>query len=176
MAGYPEKAEKLNTTLLWTLDLLETRGIDKWFVSYGTLLGLIRDGSCIDGDDDVDICIDKDCWDDVYDPIKKLNRLNEQYVKENIIITKRTATYSQVDFYCCDVNEQGDFNDTWEDVIWSRCYNESDKIPTIEFQGRHLNVPHNAIEKLSKRYGSTWNQRIKRGTEAGDGYRKIKVL
>jgi len=176
MAGSPESKEKLNHTLLWVVDLLNEKGIENWFVSYGTLLGLMREGSCIHGDDDVDICVDINLWDDVYDPFKKLNRLNEKYVRENIIITAKTQEYSQVDFYCCDITEDGDFIDTWEDVTWSRCYNDEGKLPSIEFGGRKINVPHNAIEKLKNRYGLTWNQRIRRGTEAGDGYRNVKIL
>jgi len=177
MAGQPESAERLNKTLCWIVDLLNDRGIDNWFVSYGTLLGLIRDESCIDGDDDVDICISTEHWDDIYDPLKKKNLLtpNEYYIRENFMCTRKTQKYGQVDFYLCDVTEDGDFIDTWEKVTWSSCY-DGDKLPTINFCGRKVNVPHNVIEKLSRRYGSTWNQRIERGTEAGDGYRKVKVL
>ena len=54
MAGYPEKAEKLNYTLHWAVDMLEKKGIDKWFIAYVTLLGVVREGSCIHGDDDVE--------------------------------------------------------------------------------------------------------------------------
>ena len=177
MAGAPESSQRLNDTLCWIVDLMDKNSINDWFVSYGTLLGLIRDGSCIDGDDDIDICINFDHWDDIYDPLKKKNILtpNEYYIRDNFMCTRKTQKYGQVDFYLCNVTEDGDFIDTWEDVTWSGCYNDGE-LHTIEFCDRKVNIPHNAVEKLSRRYGSTWNQRIKRGTEAGDGYRKVKVL
>ena len=173
MAGQPERAEKLNHTLHWIVDILDSKGIDNWFISYGTLLGITREGSCIDGDDDVDICINHKHWDDIYDVLKKKNMLNpvEEWICDTFICTRRTEKLGQVDFYLCDVNESGDFNDTWEKVCWKGCYNDDGKLPTAEFQGRLVNVPHNTIQKLEGRYGSTWRQRIKRGTPAGDGYR-----
>ena len=177
MAGAPESSEKLNDTLCWIVDLMEKNNIDDWFVSYGTLLGLIRDGSCIDGDDDIDICMNIDKWDDIYDVLMKKNMLgrNTAYILPNFIHTRKTERYGQVDFYLCNVTPEGDFVDTWEDVTWSKCYNGGE-LPSIELFGRKVNIPHNSVEKLSKRYGSTWKERIQRGTEAGDGYRKVKVL
>lgn len=73
MAGQPERAEKLNHTLHWIIDILEA--IDNCFVAYGTLLRITMEGSCIDGDDDIDICIDKEHWDDIHDLLKKKNML-----------------------------------------------------------------------------------------------------
>ena len=141
-------------------------------------LGVTREESCIDGDDDVDICISTEHWDDLYDVLMKKNMLtqNTYYIRENFICTRKTEKLAQVDFYVCDVNEDGDFDDTWEKVVWAGCYNEEGNLPTATFQGREVNVPHNTIEKLEARYGSTWRQRIERGTPAGDGYRNINVL
>ena len=115
MAGSAERADKLNYTLNWVVDLFEKHGITDWFIAYGTLLGVTREDSCIDGDDDVDICISKEHWDDLYDPLMKKNMLtqNTYYIRENFICTRKTEKLAQVDFYVCDVNELGDFNDTW---------------------------------------------------------------
>ncbi len=178
MAGSAERADKLNYTLNWVVDLFEKHDITDWFIAYGTLLGVTREDSCIDGDDDVDICISKEHWDDLYDPLMKKNMLtqNTYYIRENFICTRKTEKLAQVDFYVCDVNELGDFNDTWEKVVWAGCYNEEGNLPTASFQGRKVNVPHNKIDKLECRYGSTGRQRIKRGTPAGDGYRNNTVI
>lgn len=178
MAGYPEKAEKLNYTLHWAVDMLEKKGIDKWFIAYGTLLGVVREGSCIHGDDDVDICVAREHWDDLYDGVKKANmeNYNPQWTKEDVIITRKAEKVHQVDFYICDVNENGDFYDAWEKVTWGSCLDENGKLPTMLFQGRQVNVPNNPKEKLANRYGPTWTQRIKRGTIAGDGDRSVEVL
>ena len=39
MAGNAERADKLNYTLNWVVDLFEKKGITDWFIGYGTLLG-----------------------------------------------------------------------------------------------------------------------------------------
>ena len=67
MAGKKETSEKLNKTLLFLISLLNNNNIKEWFVCYGTLLGLVRENSCIDNDDDIDIIIEKSN----YDIIKK---------------------------------------------------------------------------------------------------------
>ena len=67
-----------------------------WFVCYGTLLGLVRENSCID--DDIDIIIEKSN----YDIIKKIlieNNFDLDYsfgIKDSkhIIKTKSTSEYS----------------------------------------------------------------------------------
>lgn len=168
MAGAPQTADKLNHTLHWVLDLFDKHDIDDWFISYGTLLGVIRDGSCIDGDDDIDICVNRIYWQNVN---QLLNPEALDLKHKNFINLKPTSELGQIDFYFCDVNEDGDFHDTWERVVWTGCYGEDGYLDVAEFQGRELNVPANYIKKLETRYGSTWKQRIKRGTQAGDGYR-----
>ena len=56
-------SEILNKTLKKVAILLNDNCIDEWFISYGTLLGIIRNNSCIDHDDDVDIIIDHKYFD-----------------------------------------------------------------------------------------------------------------
>ena len=178
MAGKPERAEKLNYTLHWIVDILESKGITDWFIMYGTLIGVTREGSCIDGDDDVDICINHKHWDDIYDALKKKNMLNpvEEWICDTFICTRRTEKLGQVDFYLCDVNESGDFNDTWSKLNITQCYDGNGKLPTTTFQGREVNVPFNAVKKIETRYGPRWKERIKRGTPEGDGYNDRNVL
>jgi len=178
MAGQPERAERLNYTLNWIVDILESRGIDDWFIMYGTLIGVEREGSCIDGDDDVDICINKEHWDDIYDVLKKKNMLTplSAYVCDNFICTRKTEKLGQVDFYLCDVTESGDFIDTWSKITITECYDENGELPTSTFQGREVKVPFNAEKKLETRYGPRWKERIKRGTPEGDGYNDRNVL
>ena len=59
MAGTKQTSEKLNKTLLFLITLLNDNNIKNWFVCYGTLLGLVRENSCIDNDDDIDVIIEK---------------------------------------------------------------------------------------------------------------------
>ena len=55
MAGKKLPANVLNNTLLAIIKLLNDNNINRWFVCYGTLLGLVRENSCIDNDDNITI-------------------------------------------------------------------------------------------------------------------------
>ena len=63
MAGKKNNKTILNNTLKFIIKLLNDNNINNWFIGYGTLLGIIRENSCIDGDDDIDIIIDKSNYD-----------------------------------------------------------------------------------------------------------------
>ena len=49
--------ETLNNTLQKISIVLNNSSVKEWFISYGTLLGIVRDFSCISHDDDIDICV-----------------------------------------------------------------------------------------------------------------------
>ena len=66
-----ESKEKLNDTLLYIVNLLIKNNLKNWFIGYGTLLGIIRENSCIDKDDDIDIIIDKEYFNKILDILKK---------------------------------------------------------------------------------------------------------
>ena len=103
MGGKKHDQTVLNNTLMFIIKLLHDNGINNWFIGYGTLLGIVRENSCIDGDDDVDIIIDISN----YDIVKKLlieNNIEIEYGyrigdKKNILKTKDTTNYCSVDFY-----------------------------------------------------------------------------
>ena len=48
---------------MYIIKLLNDNNIMNLFIGYGTLLGIIRENSCIDGDDDIDIIIDESNYD-----------------------------------------------------------------------------------------------------------------
>lgn len=116
MTGVVKNQEVLNNTLMFIIHLLNNNNINNWFIGYGTLLGIIRDNSCIDGDDDVDIIIDKSN----YDVLTKLlleNNIILEYgfginEKTNIVKTKDNNNYCSVDFYMASLDKNGNFNDT----------------------------------------------------------------
>lgn len=183
MAGKSQTSEKLNCTLLKIATEFHKHGIKGWFISYGTLLGIIRENSCIDGDDDIDICMDVKNFAKCKPIMKRVFGWKGWPEKRRpttykIIQTSTSEKYCRIDLYKCRVNAQGDFHDIWEDVTWSGVYlNTKNKtIPHIMWRGVKLYIPNNHIQKLESRYGSTWRKRIERGTDAGDGYRNIKTL
>lgn len=175
MAGDKNSKEKLNTTLLFLLNILNSNNIKNWFIGYGTLLGIVREDSCIDGDDDIDIICDiKD-----YDKIKEIMLNNGSKVtygygignSKRILKTVSTNTFSSIDFYMTEIDGEGNFNDTWEHIIWSKCFIDNEE-NLIEYKWREqiLYMPNNFEEKLINRYGKDW--KIPRNTKNWCGGRK----
>ena len=132
MAGNSNSENFLNLSLIKISEILNKNNFNKWFIGYGTLLGIVRNNSCIDGDDDIDILCD----------IEDYDRLKEILIKENyqfefgedsifhkdicdeanntkrIIKTKDSSDSVSIDFYMTNVDKNGTFNDLWEDMIW----------------------------------------------------------
>ena len=130
MAGKKETFEKLNKTLLFLITLLNKKNIENWFVCYGTLLGLIRENSCIDNDDDIDIIIDKSN----YDILKKIlieNNFKLDYGyginnSKHILKTKKTSEYASIDIYMGDYNN-GYIYDLWNKLTIKDCFLDNEK-------------------------------------------------
>jgi hypothetical protein len=158
MSGKKNAKTVLNNTLMFIIKLLNNNNINNWFIGYGTLLGIIRDNSCIDGDDDVDIIIDKSN----YDVIKQLLINNDIQIVNNlrhgtnILKTLNNNNYCSVDFYMASIDEKGNFNDVCERVIWSECYNEKNKLIEYIWNENILYLPFNYEIKLINRYGENW--------------------
>lgn len=160
MGGKTNNKLLLNKTLMFIIKLLNDNNIMNWFIGYGTLLGIIRENSCIDGDDDIDIIIDKSN----YDVIKQL--LIEYDIKieyghgidksRSILKTKNNNEYCSVDFYMASVDAKGNFNDAWEKVTWSECYNENNELIRHTWNENILYLPFNYEKKLINRYGEDW--------------------
>lgn len=148
MAGHQESAEKLNRTLIKIIQLLQAANITQWFIAYGTLLGIHRQNSCIENDDDIDIVMDVRCKPALIELLAK----NGFKLSHNGSIVKTIASedFASIDFYMAEVNEAtGDYHDTWENVVWSEC------TPLIakEWNESTLFMPQNTETKLRRRYG-----------------------
>ena len=176
MGGNAE-TKKLNRTLEFIIKLLNKNNINNWFIGYGTLLGIIRKNSCIDNDNDIDIIIKKDN----YDNLKKIledNKFKIEYGRKindsrDILKTKPTDVYASVDFYMADVDEEGNFYDPWEDVIWSNCWDDNNKLLEREWKELTLYIPNNYVEKLENRYGPNW--RIPQNSRGPTPRKKKKI-
>lgn len=163
MVGQKYGKDVLNNTLLFVAKLLNDNNIPDWFIGYGTLLGIVRENSCIDNDDDIDIIIDISN----YQKVKQLlidNNLEMEYGfgignNKNILKTKPSPqqNYCSIDFYMATVNKvNGNFNDTWEKVIWRGCYTEDKQLIERIWNDQKIYLPNNFIEKIVNRYGDTW--------------------
>jgi len=188
MAGTSKSNIILNKTLHLIATLLNKYKLNNWFIGYGTLLGITRNNSCIDEDDDVDIIMDKKDVNKIITILKENNFINISYKNNFIkayynfspnpnnisinntlkntfssIINKKTYIdindnlIGALDIYVADVDNNGNFNDTWEKVCWSNCFDLIEK----DWFGAKLLLPNNYIIKLENRYGPNWKTPIK---------------
>lgn len=165
MAGKPQNKEKLNTTLEKVCNILHKEGIEDWCIMYGTLLGIVRGGECIEGDDDIDIIINYE-----YSVLKALfeeydfrfecgkGRGRRFRTTKHILKTKPTNLLSSVDFYIADVNQEGTFNVRWMRNKISNCYVDLNKKTFVEkkWKSTTLHLPNDYESKLVSMYGEEW--------------------
>lgn len=165
MAGKRQNKEKLNTTLEKVCNILHTEGIKDWCIMYGTLLGIVRENGCIEGDDDIDIIINYD-----YSSIKSIFRKYNFHFywkfrsaggfRGNVDLakTKPTNSLSSVDFYIADVNQEGIFDVRWMKNKISNCYVDLNKKTFVEknWKSTTLHLPNDYESKLVSMYGHDW--------------------
>ena len=161
MTGSKQTSEKLNKTLLFLITLLNDNNIKNWFVCYGTLLGLVRENSCIDNDDDIDIIIEKSNYDII---IKILIENNFEFEygygiknSKNIIKTKTTSDYSSIDIYMGDYNNKN-VEDLWNHLTIKDCFLDTENKTFIEkkWNEKTIYYPNNYERILINRYGKEW--------------------
>lgn len=161
MAGGKTESYKLNNTLIKICKILNKINLSDWFIGYGTLLGIIRNNSCIENDDDIDILCNKNDYDIIKNELGNngFSFTNKFGIKnsKDILKTCDTSEYCSVDFYMCDVDKNtGNFNDKWERVVWSNCYTENGNLIKKEWNDVILYIPNNYESKLIGRYGEEW--------------------
>ncbi len=173
MAGIFCSEKKLNDTLLYIANLLNDNKFEIWFIAYGTLLGIVRNKSCIDGDDDIDIICDGKDFKKLKTLLSK-NKFEFEYGygigdTKKIIKTKENNKFASIDFYMTEVNSLGDFKDLWEKTVWKKCFfRRKGEFIKMKWNRTVLNLPNNYIKKLESRYGSTWKIPIKsKGIQRG---------
>ena len=169
-AGNTNTKEKLNNTLVFISKLLNQNNIQNWFIGYGTLLGIIRGNSCIEGDDDIDIICDINDRENIKRILQNngicLDNVSNKYITK----TKETEQYSSVDFYNSEIDCNGGFKDNWEKVLWSNCYNNN-KLIEFKWMDTYLYLPNNYEQKLLNRYGERW--RVPQKTKGPSPRKKV---
>jgi len=161
MGGIRTDKEKLNRTLEFVANILHKESINDWFVFFGTLLGIVRENSCIQGDDDLDIMINCD-----------YQQLRNIFEKKGFVFTSKfgiknsktilksepTQEFASFDFYMCNVNESGDFHTPWHGVVSTDSYVNVDAKTFIykEWSSTVLQLPNNYESKIINMYGSNW--------------------
>lgn len=149
--------DKLNCTLKDISELLHKNDIKQWFISYGTLLGIIREDSCIQGDDDVDIILSNEYRNKIQEILPTIGIQKFEFLTNNFIKTDLNhSKYTSVDFYFSSIDQSGNFNDSWNSVIWSECYIDNNELIKRNWNETTLNLPNNYEQKLVNRYGDNW--------------------
>jgi phosphorylcholine metabolism protein LicD len=164
MGGNPQKKELLNKTLVFITALLQQH-VENWFIGYGTLLGVVRNGSCIDGDDDVDIVCSQEDNEKIIQ-LGKEHHINVSTIGSHFVRWDG-GRFAPIDFYCADIKHD-DFHDKHEKVVWKKC------LPLVKkkWKGVMLQLPNDFLTKLKRRYGKTW----KTPQKGFKGTRKRKTL
>ena len=167
MAGRRRTQAELNEALLWIVAVLHRLGLRQWYLSYGTLLGLVRSGQCIDGDDDVDIVISSPEFDRVWNWAARCFRGTRSrpglVVHFNLSRMLRfefptvdclqvfAPNGCQVDFYRGHVSGRS-VQDPWNSVTWTDCLPYS----KMNWRGMEVQIPRNPEQKLRALYGPDW--------------------
>jgi phosphorylcholine metabolism protein LicD len=139
----------LNKTLLYIITLFEKYKISDWFLGYGTLLGIVRNNSCIEGDDDIDIVINHK-YINILNEIAKDNNIKIEQIKKSFIRFNH-PDYAPIDLYLATFKDDIAM-DKWENTKWN------DVFPLIKkkWRGVTLQLPNQHIKNLKNRYGRSW--------------------
>lgn len=156
MAGAPTDQEKLNRTLEKVCDILNKHNIHDWFIAFGTLLGIVRENSCIQGDDDLDIMIHHD-YEEVRSIFEREGFEFVPYLKEHkpfgklLLKSRPTSKFSSFDFYFCEVTG-GDYYTPWHKVKAINCQ----PLGKQPWRSTTLNLPNDYMNKIVSMYGEDW--------------------
>ena len=152
------RQRNLSKMLYDIIESLNKNNVDYW-VDYGTLLGLVRDGDVILGDNDIDISLrfNKDL---PYQMVSVTDSLptgyHLVYLKwgyngcYRIISDSYKILYS--DMYL--QNEDGEYYVDFEGKIPKELVGNK---TTIKWKGLDVKVPEHYIKALEFRYGKDWN-------------------
>lgn len=173
MGGRRTTRGKLNRTLEKVCDILNKNNVHDWFIFFGTLLGIVRNNSCINGDDDLDIMINHDYQElrsifekEGFEFQTKYQEREKVWIEfpDTMLKTKPNNMYASVDFYMCDVNKCGDFYSPWEKTYIRNVYDDISKKTFIkkDWNNVSLNLPLNFEKKLAHMYGN-WKVPRKKG-------------
>jgi len=163
MGGDKTNNVKLNHTLKVIANIFHEENINDWFIFFGTLLGIVRENSCIQGDDDLDIMINEDDYQQIRNAFEKRGHEFIPYreaaphrpFKKMLLKSKPTEEFCTFDLYVCNVNYNGTFYSPWEGTAIRHPYIDVEKKILVkkDWNGTLLNLPFNFEKKLEHMYG-----------------------
>lgn len=163
------KCKKDNTDLLkFITSGLKNKGIDYW-LDFGGLLGVVREGDMIEGDDDLDICATMSEHDKIMAYFKEVNddpnglytasaNTTSKRCGENAlyrILPKAADNKALLDLFFFEEKGDGTLQSLWTSSDDTKV---KTIFPTQEFLvanwGFSVNIPHEPESRLKEKYGN----------------------
>jgi lipopolysaccharide cholinephosphotransferase len=162
--------------LLIIRDLFAERGIPM-FLTFGTLLGAIREKDFIAHDDDVDVGVFARDRGDILALIPELeNRGFRMRSVRDERVYKLERQAIKLDLFCA-VPKKTFRGRRWDlDGKTTIAAEHLDGLEEIEFLGHHFPVPHDPRGVIRSLYGRTWNVPIPDSTSHQDWSKRIKMV
>tara|TARA_R110002110_G_scaffold5742_4_gene29450 strand:+ start:2805 stop:4007 length:1203 start_codon:yes stop_codon:yes gene_type:complete len=165
-------AENNNKNLIIVSKILNKEGIE-FFPFYGTLLGLVREDSCIEGDDDIDMMISYENREQVYKIMSDLGMKNTDIGRNFLQFTYRIKNQPViVDFYLFEEEdeyliEKWNFFGKERDKNYNIHYDKKFIFPLDDkdWKGTKLKIPCNSEWLVEHCYGKEWKEKKNKGSE-----------
>lgn len=144
-----------------------------YFLYFGSLLGLVRDGKFMEHDDDVDygiIVSDKFSWEDFESFLTNHKLKKIRQFSLNGKITEQTYEYNglTVDFFGCFIHngvmnsylyyrkDNYIYNSRFECHVGRFDYIKVIEVKKVQFHGKSYTIPANAEDLLTSIYSKNW--------------------
>jgi hypothetical protein len=168
-SGKSQNVKNLNITLKKIVNNLHKYDIKNWYIAYGTLLGIVRNNNCIDGDDDIDIIIDSSEISKLY-KLKEMEGYNFDCKPRNTFVRLIGKENVPIDFYVAKI-EDNTFFDNHENLQWKNVF----PIKYKYWKGEILFLPNDYISKLKTLYIDIY-KKFGRGEYKTVHQRGIKII
>ena len=145
---------------------------------YGTLLGYLRDGNFIEGDDDIDFIMSRSQLPLLLKVVSENPDVLRYGIKNNDIVQVYVKYEGPVDFYLYDLIRTDDEEYILIRWIGNLLFEKKDVFPlkNIEFRGVTVGIPNNAEKITEEVYGKNWMTPIDKWKYNWDHINTVKKL
>lgn len=165
-------AENNNKNLIIISKILNDNNIE-YFPFYGTLLGLVREDSCIEGDDDIDIMVSYEYREQIYKIMTNLGMKNTDGGRHFLQFTYRIGKQPVIaDFYLFEEKEEyliekWNFFGKEKDSRYNIHYDKKNIFPLKSkvWKGVEIKMPHSPEFLVEYCYGKKWKEKKDKGSE-----------